>query len=196
MMQVMRARSIVLASGSPRRRELLEAAGLRCVIDPPNVEEDMGNSMSPRELVKKLALKKAAAVALRHKNAIIIGADTVVAIGRKKWSKPENLRQAAMMLHALNGKTHDVWTAFCIIDTASGKRVVRADKASVTFRKLSRRAIAAYLKTGEPLDAAGGYKIQETGNILISDIRGDYNTIIGLPLALLFSELRRFGVSS
>lgn len=172
----------------------MERAGLVCTVDPANIEEDMSRKLSPRELVKTLALEKAAAVALRHRDAIVVGADTVVSIGGKVWSKPANERQAAVMLRTLSGKRHEVWTGFCIIDTGKGKRVVRAVKTNVTFRKLTSKDIAVYIATREPLDGAGGYKLQGSGNVLISEIRGDYNNIIGLPLTAVLEELRKLGI--
>jgi septum formation protein len=185
-------RKIILASGSPRRREILESAGIKFVVEVSNFEEDMEQSIAPEELVKQLALGKAAAVATNHKNAIVIAADTVVAIGRKIWSKPETKPRAKMMLRALSGKSHDIWTGFCIIDTKSGKKIVRAEKTKLYFRKLSNREIDAYLAKGESLDVAGGYAFQITGSILSEKIEGDYNNIIGLPLAAVLKELKRF----
>src|SRR4051812_33357501 len=107
------SRRIVLASSSARRRELLEAAGLKFTVDPANIPEDMTTRHSAPELVKKLSLEKAAAVAMRQPNAIVIGADTLISIGKHKWSKPDNKREAQLMLRTLSGKTHQVWTGFC-----------------------------------------------------------------------------------
>ena len=99
-----------------------------------------------------------------------------------------------MMLRTLSGKAHDVWTGFCIIDTKKGKKVVRAVRARVTFRSLTPKEISRYIATGEPMDGAGGYKIQESGGFLISEIRGDYNNIIGLPLEAVLEELKKLGI--
>ena len=183
-----------MASNSPRRREILERAGLTFTVDAANIEEDMARKVAPGELAKRLAFEKAAAVALRHPGAIIIGADTVVASGKYVWSKPENAREAAMMLKAHSGKTHAVWTGFAILDTASGKRVQRAVKTSVKMRALSPKEIATYVKTGEPFNGAGGYQLQGTGYVLVSEIKGDYNNIIGLPLTVVLKELKKLGV--
>lgn len=193
-MQGMNKRKLVLASSSPRRKELLERAGLTFIVDAANIEEDMTRKLAPDRLVKKLAFEKASFVALRHPNAIVIGADTIVSIGRNRWSKPANLRQAKMMLRALNGKTHVVWTGFCIIDTTSGKRAIKSVKTNLTLRKLTKKEIARYLETGEPLDGAGGYKLQEKGQALMARIDGDYNNILGLPLSVVLDELKKMGV--
>ena len=187
-------RHIVLASSSPRRRELLEAAGLRFTVDPANILEDMEGRHSAPELVKKLAFEKAAAVAIRHPGAIIIGADTVVAIGRHRWSKPESKREARMMLRALSGKTHLVWTGFCIIDTTSGKRVLKAVSSKITLLPLSSGAIDRQIASGEAFEGAGGYMIQKRGAAFIARVDGDYTNIIGLPLGAVLKELSKFGV--
>jgi len=189
-------RKIILASSSPRRREILERVGLVFTVDPAHIEEDMSRLGvgGAARAVKKLALRKAITVALRHTNAIVIGADTAISIGNKVWSKPVNKREASMMLRTLSGKAHDVWTGFCIIDTKKGKKVVRAVRARVTFRSLTPKEISRYIATGEPMDGAGGYKIQESGGFLISEIRGDYNNIIGLPLEAVLEELKKLGI--
>lgn len=186
-------RRIILASGSSRRRELLEAAGLTFTVDPANISEDMSGRHSAPELVKKLAFEKAAAVAVRHPGAIIIGADTVVAIGKYRWSKPESKKEARMMLRTLSGKTHRVWTGFCIIDTKSGKRIVKAVSSKITLLPLSPKTIERHIATGEALQGAGGYMIQKGGAALIAKVNGDYSNIIGLPLVTVLSELKKFG---
>ncbi len=166
---------------------------MQFVIDPANIPEDMAMKLPAKDLVQKLALEKAQAVALRHPGAIVIGADTVVSIGKHRWSKPENIREARMMLSTLSGRSHDIWTGFCIIDTSKGKRVLRAIKTRVTFRDLSKKEIDAYIATGE-YDGAGSYQLQRGGNVLTAKIDGDYNNIIGLPLTAVLSELKKLGV--
>ncbi len=144
----------------------------------------------------RLALQKAMAVAVRHPDAIVIGADTVVALGKQVWSKPESEKEARRMIGTLAGKTHDIWTGFAIIDTKKGRRSARAVKTRVTFRPLSPREVKAYVARGESLDGAGGYQLQENGTVLLERIVGDYNTIIGLPLAAVLEELKKFGIRS
>ena len=190
-----RMRNIVLASSSPRRRKLLESIGLKFTVDPPGIEEDMHQDVSPRGLVKRLAMQKALAVVLRHDDAIVIAADTVVVLGAKAWSKPQSKREARAMLVALSGKVHDVWTGLCLIDAKTGKRHMRAERARVWMRALTPKEIRAYIATGEPLDAAGAYQLQGRGYALTARIEGDINTIVGLPLATLLRDLRRFRVN-
>ena len=192
----MSSRKIVLASSSPRRRELLERAGISFVIDPANIPEDMTHQMPAQDLVKKLALEKARAVALRHPDSIVIGADTIVSIGKYNWSKPESVREARMMLEKLSGKTHQVWTGFAIIDTKKGKRLTRAVSTAVTLLPFKKREIDRHIKSVEALGGAGGYMIQKGGAALIKKIDGDYTNIIGLPLARVLNELRKLGVKA
>ena len=149
---------------------------------------------SAAQLVKKLAFEKAAAVAARHPGALIIGADTVVAIGKHRWSKPESKREARMMLRELSGKTHQVWTGFCVIDTKSGRRILKAVSSKITLRPLSAKTIERHIATGEALEGAGGYMIQKRGAAFIARVDGDYTNIIGLPLGTLLNELSKFGV--
>ncbi len=187
-------RKIILASGSPRRREILGRTGIPFTVEPSGFEENMPQKVSPQQLVKRLAMGKAASVAVRHPNAIIIGADTVVALGKKVWSKPISKKEARMILKKLSGKGHDIWTGFAIIDTASGKSVVKAERTRHYFRKLSNRDIADYVARGESLDVAGAYSMQQNGTVLSAKVVGDYNNIIGLPLVAVLEELRKFGV--
>jgi len=193
MMQAMKVKKLVLASSSPRRRELLEAVGLTFVVDPADIHEDMTRKLPARELVKKLAEEKAEAVAARHPDAIVLGADTVVSLGKNSWSKPESKKEARMMLGSLSGKTHEIWTGFCIIDTQKKKRTVRAVKTRVTFRALSQADIDRYIATGE-YDGAGSYQLQRGGNVLTAKINGDYNNIVGLPLDAVLGELKKFEI--
>ena len=191
-----RVRKIILASSSPRRREILARTGLKFLIDPAGIEEDMKQKITPQKLVVNLAREKAQAVAIRHPNAVVLAADTVAASGGKAWSKPENIKEARMMLTYLSGKTHDVWTGFVIIDTKTGRRVERAVRARHTLRKLTSRDIETYLARKESLGGAGAYSMQETGTDLSERIVGDYNTIVGFPLAEVLKELKKFGVSA
>lgn len=156
----------------------------------------MDRKLSARELVLELSLEKALAVAPRHPNAIIIAADTVASLGRYIRSKPETKKEAREMLGKLSGKTHQVWTGYCVIDTGSGKRARAAVRTLVRMRALTEKEIEWYVDTGEAVGGAGGYKMQGRGHALIASINGDYNNIIGLPLASLLKTLKRFGVVS
>jgi septum formation protein len=188
-------RQIILASSSPRRRELLSLTGLQFAVDAGDYEEDMFISVSPRALARRLSLGKAVAISYRYKNALIIAADTFIVFRGNLMGKPHTRREATRMLRALNGKAHSVITGFTVLDTFSGKKRSRSVETRVHFRKLTPREILSYVKTREPLDKAGGYAIQGLGSLLIREIKGDYFNVIGLPLAALAETLKDFGVS-
>ena len=187
-------KKIILASSSPRRKELLSLTGLKFTVDSGDFEEEMTSSISPRALARRLSRGKAETVALKYRNALVIAADTFIVFRRKLLGKPHTRKEAVKMLGTLNGRTHSVITGFTILDTASGKITSRSVETRVHFRKLTAPEILAYARTGEPLDKAGGYAIQGMGSLLISGIEGDYFNVIGLPLAALAEALRDFGV--
>lgn len=187
-------RKIVLASSSPRRRELLNKTGLKFVVDPSDYKEDMTLTMKPLEIAKVLSRGKAESVAKRHKDAIIIGADTFIAYKNELLGKPHTPEKATAMLKKLSGKAHSVITGFTIIDATTGKSVSRAVESRVYFKKMTPREIIAYVRTGEPLERAGGYAIQELGSVFIKKIEGDFFGIMGLPVYELVQELKHFGV--
>src|SRR3989344_5050457 len=145
-------RKIVLASTSPRRKELLGKTGLTFVVDPGDYEEDMTLKMTPTRLAKHLSRGKAESVARRHSDAIVIGADTFIAHKGVLMGKPHTPSKATTMLKKLSGRAHSVITGFTIIDTKSGKNISRAVSSKVHFKKLTTREIEAYVRTGEPLE--------------------------------------------
>ena len=187
-------REIVLASASPRRKEILQTAGLQFSVCVSDYEEDLGLALAPRKLARFLSLKKAEAVARRYQNAIIIAADTFIALNNKLLGKPRDEEEARKMLGMLSGKSHSVITGFSIIDTASGKRLSRSVETTVYFKKLGRDEIRAYVKSGEPLDKAGAYAIQGLGGVFIKKIDGDYFNVVGLPMCALAECLIKFGI--
>jgi len=187
-------KKFVLASTSPRRAGLLKQIGLKFVVDPSNHEETLNKELPPERLAVVLSLKKARAVARRHRNAIVIAADTIGVLDGVIIGKPESAADARRILRKLSGRTHRVITGFTVIDTGSGKIATRVVETMVHFRKLTDGEIDAYVKTGEPLDKAGAYGIQERGAIFVDRIEGDYYNIIGLPLCALAEMLRKFGV--
>ena len=187
-------RKIILASTSPRRRELLKKLRVPFTNEDSGYEEDMTQTLAPRELVKKLAFGKALAVAIRHKDAIVIAGDTIVVLGREVFGKPHTNARATAMLRKLSGKRHSILTGLAIIDTKTGKKSLRVVEAKVRFRNLAEREITAYVKTGEPLDKAGAYAVQGYGVALIKSIEGDMFGIMGLPLTTLKDELEKLGV--
>jgi septum formation protein len=186
---------VVLASSSPRRRELLEKTGLKFIVDAAEINEDHVRRMKPAELAKIISLEKAKAVAARHPGSIIIAADTFGMLDGRLLGKPRDGEEARDMLKRMSGRRHRVITGFTILDTATGKTVSKAVETSVYFRELGKEEIAAYVGTGEPLDKAGAYAIQGLGAQLVEKIEGDYYNVIGLPLRALARELNKFGVS-
>jgi septum formation protein len=187
-------RKIVLASSSPRRKELLEKTGLKFIIDPGDYEEDMTLRLKPTELAKVLSRGKAESVARRYKDAIVIGADTFIAYKDDVMGKPHTSARAIAMLKKLSGKAHRVITGLTIIDTKTGKNISRAFESRVYFKEMTSGEIIAYVKTGEPLERGGGYAIQDLGSVFIKKIEGDFFGIMGLPIYELVKELKRFGI--
>lgn len=188
-------RRIILASGSPQRKELLEKIGLTFEVDPAAYVETIKSGMIPEEIAKYLSREKAWAVAKKYPDAIIIAADTFGVIGGEIIGKPHHATEAKKILGRLSGRSHRVITGFTIIDTQTGKAVTRSVETVVHFRKLTGDEINAYVSTGEPLDKAGAYGIQGLGALLVDRIEGDYYNVIGLPLNTLAKELESFGVN-
>jgi septum formation protein len=188
------ARMIVLASSSPRRKELLRLIGLTFRVDRSEYEETMNLSMPPHRLARHLSLEKARSVAAKYSDAIIIAADTFILFRGKLLGKPHTMQEAKRMLGMLNGETHSVITGFTVMDTLTGKRISKAIETKVHFRRLAADEIASYVRTGEPLDKAGAYAIQGLGAVIVKKIEGDYFNVIGLPLSSLAETLKKFGV--
>jgi septum formation protein len=185
---------IILASQSPRRKELLGQMGLRGFkIVSPDVDEHMEGNPSPAQLVEELSLRKARAVA-EHEDAddLIIAADTVVALDGAVLGKPQDERDAFSMLSALSGNRHRVYTGVTVMQ---GERTVtQSEETIVTFRELEPDEISHYIATGEPMDKAGAYGIQGLGALLVSGIEGDYFNVMGLPVYRLGRILADFGI--
>ncbi len=187
-------KKIVLASASPRRKELLAQIGLQFEVDPSNCEEVLQNDIEPGEMARLLSLQKAEAVAKKHPDAIIIAADTFIATVDRLMGKARSEAEAGEMLAALNGKSHSVITGFTVIDTIEGKTVSQAVETMVRFRHLTEYEIDAYVASGEPLGKAGAYAIQGLGAVIIEGIEGDYSNVVGLPLAAMAEALKAFGI--
>jgi septum formation protein len=158
------------------------------------VEEVASAFLTPSELVRFNAKLKAASVALRHPDAIVLGADTVVALGTEVFGKPRDIDDAGRMLSKLVGKTHEVVTGIALIEASSGRITLRAVSSTVTFRALSRTQIDAYLKIVEPLDKAGAYAAQDSANVIIERINGSFSNVVGLPMEVVRPLLRALGV--
>jgi septum formation protein len=185
---------IILASSSPRRELLLKSLGIKFSVLPNRVDERKVKFAEPKAYVKTLAMLKASDVSSRVKKGIVIGADTVVVIGKEILNKPKDTADARRMLRLLSGRTHRVVTGVCVINNYTNTRKVISVSTKVRFKKLSERTITWYIRTKEPMDKAGAYAIQGKGAILIERIFGDYNGIVGLPLDALSKILNRMGV--
>ena len=181
--------SLILASASPRRRELLSLITPDFKVIPANCEEAADTTLSPQLLVQQLADQKAAEVAASHPNDAVIGADTLVFCGSEIMGKPAHRTDAKRMLTLLSGNTHTVITAVAI---AQGGKVTKvfAEETKVEFFPLTEEEITAYIATGEPMDKAGAYGIQEKGALLVKGIAGDYYNVMGLPVGRLYRELK------
>ncbi len=188
-------KTIILASASPRRKELLEKIGLKFKVEPANYQEDIHLGLAPHELAQKISLAKAEAVARQHQDAIVIAADTFVVCDGQILGKPHTDKEAREMLAMINGKSHSVITGFSIIDTTKNQKLSQSVETKVYIRKLTQAEIDAYVKSKEPLEKAGGYAIQGLGAVLVEKIEGDYFNVVGLPLSALSEALKEFGVN-
>ena len=181
---------IILASASPRRKELLETAGLSFTVKVAEVEEIIEENMSADAVVRSLALQKAAAVAKDNADAVVIGADTVVVLDGEILGKPKSKENAVELLMKLSGRSHTVYTGVAMIQ---GEKIKNFSEATeVEFYSLSEEEIEAYVATEEPMDKAGAYGIQGRGCVLIRKINGDYFNVVGLPVSAVYRELRVF----
>lgn len=183
----------VLASASPRRKELLEKMGLQFSIVVSEADESTVSRDIPVNLyVQELALLKASATAkmlLRNKKALIIAADTIVTLDGEILGKPDGEDGAKKMLSSLSGRTHEVYTGYCIMRISDGKTVCNSVKTEVKFKTLTEQKIRSYIESGEPMDKAGAYGIQGLGSMLIEKINGDYFNVVGLPVSALADTL-------
>ncbi|NJP36757.1 Maf family protein [Alkalicoccus luteus] len=182
---------LILASKSPRRKELLTQLGVAHKAVPAEKEERIEAGMSPEEAVRTLAQQKAEEVAARFPDALVLGADTVVAINGTILGKPRDRAEAASMLRTLSGHTHTVYTGVAIAE--NGQMDVFVSGAAVTFYQLDEADISWYTATGEPDDKAGAYGIQGLGAVLVEKIEGDYSAVVGLPAAKVFRALKKRG---
>jgi septum formation protein len=190
----MNSEIVVLASGSPRRRQLLEQIGVSHRIHAVAVDESRLACEAPRDLARRLALAKAdeAWEELSGANGnLVMGADTAVALDGMLFGKPRDSADAIEMLTRLSGRTHQVFTA--VAGVQEGERMIRESASSVTFRRLSSAEIGAYVGTGEPLDKAGAYAIQGLAAIFVERLEGSYSGVMGLPLFETWDLLRTFG---
>ncbi|PEI96602.1 septum formation inhibitor Maf [Bacillus pseudomycoides] len=183
-------KKLILASGSPRRKELLELAGVPFEIVVSEIEETIGAYSSPADIVMSLALQKASAIVEHHEDSMVLGADTIVTYESRILGKPKDEAEAKEILQLLSGKTHEVYTGVALI--SKEKTVTFYERTEVTFWELTEEEIDAYIATKEPLDKAGSYGIQGKGSIFVQHIQGDYYSVVGLPIARLVRELKQF----
>jgi nucleoside triphosphate pyrophosphatase len=185
----------VLASGSPRRRKLLEKAGYEFDVVVPTVAEISGAWLTIREATVSNAMRKAVEVAQSAPGAVVLGADTLVALDGRVIGKPADLASAARILRRLSGRVHEVWTSVFVCHPASGKAHSFQEVSQVHFRKLNNSAIANYLAKVDPLDKAGAYAAQGRGVEIIERIEGSYTNVVGLPMEETARVLRVFGIT-
>ena len=183
---------LVLASSSPRRRELLGLLGLQPEVVPADIDESVRSGEGPVRYVERLAREKAESVAARCPEAFVIGADTTVSIAGYIIAKPESVDEAVAMLTRLQGRDHVVHTAMAV--TGGGRTVSGVETTRVWMRHLDDRTIRDYIATGEPMDKAGAYGIQGYGAVIVEKIDGDYFTVMGLGLGRLVLLLREVGL--
>jgi len=186
--------TIILASNSPRRKELLRQIGLEFRVDPADVDERVLPNELPEGYAVRVALDKARVAAARAGTGIVIAADTIVVLNNEILGKPADPADAERMLKLLSGNVHRVITGLAVMDADTGKALTRASVTRVWFRSLAQHEIKSYVDTGEPLDKAGAYGIQEHGALLVEKIDGCYFNVVGLPLSLLGELLLSFGI--
>ena len=187
-------RKIVLASTSPRRKELLGSTGLDFEAVASSYEEDMTLDLPPRELAKHLSRGKAETVAEKFEDAIVIAADTFISYNNKVLGKPHTPERAKEMLGALSGSVHSVITGFAIIDTKIGRLHSDYTETKIHFKTLSGDEIDAYVATGDPLDKAGAYGVQGLAAGFIDHMEGDYSNVVGLPVSDVMKVLEDFDI--
>lgn len=191
-------RKIILASASPRRRELLEQGGIPFMVIPSQAEEKI-TMTQPGLAVEELSYLKCCDIYEKlDEDVVVIGADTVVASEDKILGKPSSKEDAVKMLQSLQGKAHEVYTGVTIMIREGEKKRKKTfhEKTKVVFYSMSEEEIRSYVDTGEPMDKAGAYGIQGKSAVFIKEISGDYNNVVGLPLARLYQELKNMGIES
>lgn len=187
-------KKLILASGSPRRKQLLEQIGINFIVDPSSIEEVFPEKALPAEVVKILALRKAQERASRYADGTVIGADTVVVINELILGKPRDKEEAFSMLSKLQGNKHQVYTGVAVVNAQNLSYDVFYECTQVYFRSLTNEEISGYIQSGEPYGKAGAYGIQGLGAVFIDKIEGCYYNVVGLPLNKLYPVLKKYGV--
>jgi len=186
------SKGLILASSSPRRRDLLEEAGYTFAVVPAEVEELADARLGAEELVRRNAVLKAQEVAVRHPETLVLGSDTLVALDGEPFGKPGDLEEAFAMLPRLVGRTHSVLTGVCLVHLAEGRELLFVEETRVTFRPLGPEQIRHYLGLINPLDKAGSYAAQEHGEFIIERTEGSWTNVVGLPMERLALALAEF----
>jgi septum formation protein len=181
--------SIILASASPRRSELLNQLGVKFQVVASNVPELHHDQLTALEVCQINAYRKARSVAKKRPDALVLAADTLVYLNNRLFGKPTSLEEAFQMLKALQGQTHQVVTALCLMHLREHRQKLCAETTAVTFRALDAAKIRHYLNKIDPLDKAGAYAIQEKGDLIVEGISGSYTNVVGLPVERLQAEL-------
>jgi len=182
--------SLILASASPRRADLLRKLDVEFVVVASDAPEVAPEHLSPVETAEINAYRKARAVAKKFPDHLVLGADTVVGWGTEQFAKPADMAEAERMLARLQGRTHQVVTGVCLVHLRGHRQRLFAVSTAVTFRRLHLRQIRRYLTGIHPLDKAGGYAIQEEGDLIVKGINGSFSNVVGLPVERLKEELR------
>jgi len=187
--------AIILASSSPRRRELLSQAGIPFIVMPADVDEENAELYgNPEQKAEQLAYMKASAVAKKIGKGLVIGADTIVVCAGEVFGKPADRTDARRMLTTLNGREHQVITGIALLDAAGGTSRIGHEVTTVRFSQLLPEEIEAYINSEEPFDKAGSYAVQGRGALMVDGIEGCYTNVVGLPLRKLYIMLKEFGV--
>lgn len=186
---------IILASSSPRRRDLLTRLGIPFTVIPSSVEEETLDGESPQDQVSRLALAKAEEISRMFPDAWVLGADTIVVIDNQILGKPLDSAEAKSMLAGLAGRTHEVYTGYALLSSRySESRRLRWVRSRVRIRKLRRAEIEGYVATGEPMDKAGAYAVQGIGSGIVESISGSYTNVVGLPVCEVARDLQQLGI--
>jgi len=185
---------LILASGSPRRARLMKEMGLKFRVLPSDAPEADSEQLTGRELAELNAYRKARAVAKDHPQAVVFGCDTVVYLETKPYGKPRDLKEALIMLAELSGRTHQVISGCCLMHMESHRCEIYSVTTDVRFRRLTDDQIFRYLKKINPLDKAGGYAVQEHGEMIVESVHGSFTNVVGLPVEELADRLKAFGI--
>ena len=184
---------LILASQSPRRKNLLKQIGMKFRVIPSHVAEVISSHHGPAENAQRIALEKTTDVAARLRRGIVIGADTIVVLDHHVLGKPKSKDDAKRMLRLLSGREHSVFTGFALRDVETGKHTVGVEETKVRFRKLTGKEIDDYINSGSPMDKAGSYGIQDDfGAVFVERVNGCFYNVVGFPLARFYSTLQQF----